>query len=68
MTATDTRDRIGKREIDDERRNLASVHQCPHCDESLAIRQNKIVAGENRMYCKRALTTCKRIGMLPTPC
>ena len=26
---------------------LASVHQCPHCDEALAIRQNKIVAGEN---------------------
>ena len=45
-TATDTRDRLG-REIDDERRNLASVHQCPHCDEALAIRQNKIVAGEN---------------------
>ena len=44
--ATDTRDRLG-REIDDERRNLATVHQCPHCDESLAIRQNKIVAGEN---------------------
>ena len=45
-TATETRDRLG-REIDDERRNLATVHQCPHCDESLAIRQNKIVAGEN---------------------
>ena len=45
-TATETRDRLG-REIDDERRNLATVHQCPHCDEALAIRQNKIVAGEN---------------------
>ena len=45
-TATDNRDRLG-REIDDERHNLATVHQCPHCDEPLAIRQNKIVAGEN---------------------
>ena len=45
-TATDTRDRLG-REIDDERHNLATVHQCPYCDEALAIRQNKIVAGEN---------------------
>ena len=34
-------------EIDDERRNLTSVQQCPHCDEALAIRKNKIVAGEN---------------------
>ena len=46
-TAAALRDRL-EGEIDDERRNLASVHQCPHCDESLAIRQNKIVAGENR--------------------
>ena len=45
-TATDSRDRLG-REIDDERRNLTSVHQCPHCDEALAIRQNKIVVGEH---------------------
>ena len=46
LTAADRRQSIGQTEIDDERRNLASVHQCPHCDEALAIRQNKIVAGE----------------------
>ena len=45
-TAADKRDRL-EREIDDERRNLTSVQQCPHCDEALAIRKNKIVAGEN---------------------
>ena len=46
LTAADRRQRL-QAEIDDERRNLTSVQQCPHCDEALAIRKNKIVAGEN---------------------
>ena len=46
LTAADRRQRL-QAEIDDERRNLTSVQQCPHCDEALAIRKNKIVTGEN---------------------
>ena len=46
MTVADRRMRL-QTEIDDERRNLTSVQQCPHCDEALAIRKNKIVVGEN---------------------
>ena len=46
LTVADQRMRL-QTEIEDERRNLASVHQCPHCDEALAIRQNKIIAADN---------------------
>ena len=46
MTAADRRNRLQNR-IDEERRNLSAVHQCPHCAGHLAIRQGQIVIGED---------------------
>ena len=45
-TAADRRNRLQNR-IDEERRNLSAVHQCPHCAGHLAIRQGQIVIGED---------------------
>ena len=46
MTAADRRNRL-QNQIDEERRNLSAVHQCPHCAGHLAIRQGQIVIGED---------------------
>ena len=46
MTAADRRNRL-QNQIDEERRNLSAVHQCPHCAGHLAIRQGQIVIGDD---------------------